>query len=729
MITHTSSHVTFVADRAPPSLFFDPDPGPKVPFPSDEMLSSSALNSHETVASHTSQFLRTRISQWLATSGPTAVAERWKGAPTFALSLVCEALVKEAKRGSKIPYLVGAAAGKTTMAELEEFDPETSADLIQQKLPTIHSVLSAIIGLDAAQKQNEDEPEASQEQEDSEDDQPREDDTATPHFQLHGQRGRPAVVSSCAHTLLFARNSRCNRWPMQLSVDLVGARVPRRSCELLSRLGFIGFWRSSQRLLENMAKDDHARVKRLVRLPSSAISLSYDNVNWQRGVRDKRSEKKQQMMAAICGMAYLLDYKAQYDESQPICCDELFKSIFHPDVPRPSASEPSPMNPLDEQGRSIAMKRSLYDDARAKVKLDDIKLSQFFPGRAEEEHFLEVVVSHAIRAWVDLHDDSGVDTSKIRQPPQVLPFLPQRTQTMGLPVLNEDEGSVSGNIAVIYAYLKFLGIDDDARCGTHNLPVVADALTVGHVRSALARRVHDKSTNPKIDQLQFLQPMAAFFHLQYNFQKYWIDAHAGTAQHQSKISARVLCDRVGMKNLCTGGTDFHDMDAFLKMLFAALVDAKVTPVLRAAGHGESAETKALDHGDPEDADLLCLHTREMFRDTAIYLELRDAVKTGDPGRVMAASKFTVPRFAATGHHRYSSEVLDMLVQVRFELPPALVTTILCATLVNHAGKKDSWFAADLDIEHQVNELKNIFKVTGGSDAVARGHIGQIITPL
>ncbi|CAD6901258.1 unnamed protein product [Tilletia caries] len=31
------------------SLFFDLDPGPKVPIPSDEMLSSSALNSHETV--------------------------------------------------------------------------------------------------------------------------------------------------------------------------------------------------------------------------------------------------------------------------------------------------------------------------------------------------------------------------------------------------------------------------------------------------------------------------------------------------------------------------------------------------------------------------------------------------------------------------------------------------------------------------------------------------------
>ncbi|KAE8256236.1 hypothetical protein A4X13_0g2782 [Tilletia indica] len=739
------------------SLFFDAKPAAQDPdeaiIPGDEMLSSDALSSRETVASHTSQFLRTRISQWLSTEGPSAVASRWKGAPTFALSLVCQALVKEAKNGTKLEYLRGPAAGKTTLVDLESFDPETSANLIREMLPTMHSVLSAIAGADVDHQDGS--QDHSSQTEDAED-QPSEEEEPAAHFKLYGQRGRAAVIASCAHTLLFGRDSRCNRWPMQLSVDLVGARVPKRSCELLSRLGFIGAWRSAQRVLDSMAKDDHDRVKRLVTQPSSAISLSYDNVNWQRGVRDKRTEKKQLMMAAVCGMAYLLDYQSQYDDNQPICSDELFRSIFNADVPRPLKSEPSPMNPLNPQGESIAMKRFLFDEARAKVKVDDIKLSELFAGRAEEEHLLEAVVSHAARTWTLLHEDSGVEATKLPQPPQILPFLPARTHTMGLPVLNEDEGSVAGNIAVIYAYLKFLGIDDDDRCGSHVLPVVADALTVSHLRSALARRVYDKSTKPNIDQLQFLQPMTAFFHLQYNFQRYWLDAHAGTAHNQSKISARILCDRVGMKTLCTGGTDFHDMDAFLKMLFAALVDARVTPALRAAGHDTegagfgnlsceelvdtirrtlgpmlrgSAETTALDHGDPDNADLLFLQTCEMFRDTAIYLELRDAVKTGDPGRVLAVAKFTVPRFAATGHHRYSSEVLDMLVLARYELPPAMVTTMLCGTLINHAGKKDSWFAADLDIEHQVNELKNIFKVTSGNDAVTRGHIGQIITSL
>ncbi|CAD6976981.1 unnamed protein product [Tilletia controversa] len=57
-----------------------------------------------------------------------------------------------------------------------------------------------------------------------------------------------------------------------------------------------------------MAKDDHRRSLELLALPSTTFSISYDNVNWMRGIRDKRVEKKAVMMAAVAGMAYILNY-------------------------------------------------------------------------------------------------------------------------------------------------------------------------------------------------------------------------------------------------------------------------------------------------------------------------------------------------------------------------------------------------------------------------------------
>ncbi|CAD6898916.1 unnamed protein product [Tilletia controversa] len=405
------------------------------------------------------------------------------------------------------------------------------------------------------------------------------------------------------------------------------------------------------------------------------------------------------------------------------------------------------------------MQRNPRDQLRTKAAPAGFNPASLLPGVADEEQMLEVIISHAVRSWVDSHPRSGIQQSDIAPPPQVFPFLPRRTQTLGLPILSLDEGSVAGNIAVIKAYCKFLGIDTEAISEERMLIIVADAFTILHLRSGQARRLYDRSKTPALDKMQGIQLWSALFHLQY-FQN-------GTVANQSQISARVLCDKVGMKNLCSGNTDFHEADAFIKILFAALVDAILTPALGeqvsmdADGGGDTnaddpeqpfvdipvdtvvskarallknllhgdAESVALRHGDEDKADLFFLQGREMLRDAAIYLELKDSVKKGDPGRLLVAAKFTVPRFAATGHHRYVSEVLEMLHQVRHELPPALATTMMSASLVNHSGRSDTWLPADLDIEHQVNELKNVFKVTASSDAVRNGHIGQIINIL
>ncbi|CAD6985801.1 unnamed protein product, partial [Tilletia controversa] len=213
------------------------------------------------------------------------------------------------------------------------------------------------------------------------------------------------------------------------------------------------------------------------------------------------------------------------------------------------------------------MQRNPRDQLRTKAAPAGFNPASLLPGVADEKQMLEVIISHAVRSWVDSHPRSGIQQSDIAPPPQVFPFLPRRTQTLGLPILSLDEGSVAGNIAVIKAYCKFLGIDTEAISEERMLIIVADAFTILHLRSGQARRLYDRSKTPALDKMQGIQLWSALFHLQYTFQKYFLDAHSGTVANQSQISARVLCDKVGMKNLCSGNTDFHEADAFIKILF------------------------------------------------------------------------------------------------------------------------------------------------------------------
>ncbi|CAD6953571.1 unnamed protein product, partial [Tilletia controversa] len=161
------------------------------------------------------------------------------------------------------------------------------------------------------------------------------------------------------------------------------------------------------------------------------------------------------------------------------------------------------------------MQRNPRDQLRTKAAPAGFNPASLLPGVADEKQMLEVIISHAVRSWVDSHPRSGIQQSDIAPPPQVFPFLPRRTQTLGLPILSLDEGSVAGNIAVIKAYCKFLGIDTEAISEERMLIIVADAFTILHLRSGQARRLYDRSKTPALDKMQGIQLWSALFHLQY----------------------------------------------------------------------------------------------------------------------------------------------------------------------------------------------------------------------
>ncbi|KAL9932548.1 hypothetical protein V8E36_008665 [Tilletia maclaganii] len=696
----------------------------------DDYISSSGSSSG-TVEEHTVPYLKARIAHWVSRTGHPYLTRALNGRYEAVLPVVVARLEKEVKTGSGNPYAVVGIQGSAASDQPDSLDEE--ADIIEEGEDMDIDVIfnPAQASSNAASRRS------------------------TKIICSHGRRSKGAVVTAVAHMLLFAFNEQCNRWPLQIAVDLLGARVPRRSIELLSRLGVVASYASAIRVFRSMAEDDQKRSKSLAAAPGSTLSLSYDNVNWTRGVRDPRLEKSSQIMAAVAGTGYIHSNCAQYTSDQPVCSDVLYARTLGRNTPRPTTTTALLLNPVDD-GVAAGTLRSTRDELRAQPSSKELKPDLYLPGRPEEEHIAEVLLSHALRSWVEMNPGCGVKLPDVKQPPQVLPMLPVKTAMLGLPVLNLDEGSVAGNIAVVTEYMDFLGIRTEDFCGSHILPIVADAFTVSHLRSAMSRRALDASTTPKFDQLQFLQPWAALFHLQYAFAKAFLNAHSGTSANQSPVSARILCNKIGLKGLCSGNCDFYKTDVYIKTLFAAMVDALLTPALRKRLNKPegaqftnlsvetltrvgrtalsgfvcgSAESIALEHGGEDKADLLYLHGRAQLMDAALFIELRDSVKCGDLGRTLIAIKCILPRFAATGHNKYSLEVLETMHQIHTELSPAQVTTMLSSSISNHHGRRDSWLPADLDIEHQVKELKNAFRVTASTDVVKNGHLGQIISVL
>ncbi|KAL9939099.1 hypothetical protein V8E36_001912 [Tilletia maclaganii] len=550
-------------------------------------------------------------------------------------------------------------------------------------------------------------------------------------------------------------------------------------------------------------------ARNTLRQPELAFSLSIDNLNWLSKVRDKTVTHRNSMMAAVAGNFYLLDAKVKYDEQQPLCSDTLFEKLFGQDFPRPTG-EPRPVITLTADGTPEAMSQQRRNGAReAFMRGPKPKPSAFLVDEEDQQHLLQCTLVNSVRAWIEQHPECADFATRIPCPPQVYPLVPAKTKVLPLPVLDEDEGSIGGMLNVIEAILDELKLGE-GWLEAHFLPAVGDAFTANLQRKAMERRADDFTRTPVKDQLLFLHPWVAIFHLQMAYLKYVIETH----------------------DLVTGNIDFHDADAFTHVLFSAMVEARITIALRRRGHGVGQggndiddadetlpgdagdisgatavqEEDAADSGDdlmdidegedaaqatqrrdiarapdreetlavPDDGkrnirrpdrefadlewddfhavasdeirgliagsiasacrasssdecDLVFAHAAALFRDLAVFIELRHSTKHGDPGRILAMVRQALPLFQSNGQHRYVSESLELLVDSRYELPGAHKQSMLAASLVNHHGRQDTFLAADLDIEHIVNDLNNVFPVqakAGGLDRQRK--IGELL---
>ncbi|KAK0526868.1 hypothetical protein OC835_005151 [Tilletia horrida] len=815
--------------------------GPPPPVPKSFVRSAPGDSPHSSRATRVSvhpRFLHLRIEEWLRGLGPETVARRWKKISTFAIHHVAGLVKREIRDAIKHDQLKGPSVSKMNVRTLADYSPAEAAAVAAKVCPTLQKVLDTAVGIETTEEDEKTQvdkpvrPRKKQKRKhmplpldllDSSEDESRElVPVQKERWGYRGHRGKQNVASALLLMALFGRSSKCNLFQQVMAITLDAARIPKRPLELLSRAGACVSVDSVHLMATSLAEDTMRISREVLQRPETVVSLSIDNLNWVAGKRDKSATNRNNMQAAVAGTFYVIDDQTQIAEGAARHSSQLFRAIFGVDM-TPPTSTASPVSPLGSDGRPIAMSRQLRDQARADFLNGQLDPYDFIIDSFDQQHFIDCFVAHALRYWIELHSECTALAEKLPSPPQIFPIVPKRSQMLPLPVYDEDEGSIMGNIKVINHIVKDFELNDEW-LQQHIVPAVGDAFTATLQRKAIERREDDRSIHPDRDRLDFLQPWAAFFHLKFAFQKYFLDAHAGTAMEMDLLSIRRLASRAGFRNLTTGTVDFHDVDAFMHLYFAAMSEVLISSALRRRGHGDTVqddaaadttlvevgeqevqdqevdetrveqdeqdeqdgelpqggekaplreETMAMPSGgkkrtqhpadefaklewddlhaaatetitamltgdvitaagamDAEHPDQILGHSVALFRDLGVYIELRHAVKHGDPGRVMAMLRQALPRFQAGGHHRYVVECLEMLMSVRFELPPALKQVMLAATLVNHAGLPDSFLAADLDIEHMVHDLKHVFPVQGKAGGFDRQRrIGELLPLL
>ncbi|KAE8268744.1 hypothetical protein A4X09_0g3592 [Tilletia walkeri] len=566
---------------------------PKKAPPARSEYGSIGHSSQPSALSSDPYWLHCRIAQLYGTDFPRHVADRWSGIDDYAVDRACNLVRKESKTLVKDKYLKGPNAKNIRSEDLSSFEFNHGCNIMSRVGPASTRILHAMAGDKSIRhSQDQDRPPPRKKsrlfdtQELGDDMLSDDDDDGKKDGKLWvkgGSRSKSNLAFTAHFMLLFAFSQHCNRYQQSIGAVLFGARVPKRPMELLSRAGICVSVKTIAQEVSSLAKDSLRITRELLQDPSVVVSLSIDNLNWLSTVRDKTSTSRNTMMAAVAGNFYVIDGSVRYS-AQPKCSTTLFSLIFGNDFHIPS-SQSRPISPLNEEGRPIAMDRKLLDEARRSIMRDNVfDAGDFVLGSSDQRHLIEATVSHALRSWIDLHPECAELANMLPQPPQIFPLEPKATTVRPLPVYDEDEGSIAGNIRVLDNICDDFQLSEQW-LSEHIVPAIGDAFTATLQRKAIDRRADDRSPTPERHRIKYLKPWAAFFHFQYAYQKFLIDIHSGTASAMDLLSFRRVSSKAGFKNLTTGNIDFHDVDAFCHTYFAAISEVVITTKLRAAGHG------------------------------------------------------------------------------------------------------------------------------------------------
>lgn len=322
------------------------------------------------------------------------------------------------------------------------------------------------------------------------------------------------------------------------------------------------------------------------------------------------------------------------------------------------------------------------------------------------------------------------------------PIPPKKSRVFHLPTLDQEQGTVRGNMEVLETYLFEVLKIPEAAFEERMMAILGDRLTTARDRSAQAQRGLDRSKS-RGKRFSSLVLLPGLMHTRLALvevinRHLW---HEGKAAPDPPDPAdlstlrRLLPHRTRVKHR---KVDFYAWLRFLEVDLAALVIAaagaslpsgsecttlddlerrlnttvsdwtslrqlseKITDVyltssldrLEAVGVKKVASESVVGHAT------LTMQLLMQLR------ELTMGIKMGHRGRIVRCLKYLYPIFYAGGSYNYAAEVGDLLHNIEHDWPKESVPVLVGGLVMNTSGRPDGFKDVDLGGEHYNGDIK------------------------
>ncbi|KAK3817844.1 MAG: hypothetical protein J3R72DRAFT_43438 [Linnemannia gamsii] len=492
----------------------------------------------------------------------------------------------------------------------------------------------------------------------------------------HRKQKSSSVRGCIAAVLIFMSSQKVNAFQTIMGIFLHCTGCPKRVLEVLSGLGLSVSYSQVQKGLRSLTKDAQEQIKEAV--TKHDWYIVYDNINIANKHHHQRADKRDTFDNGTA--ATLILFPSDKDQS-------------------PAAS-PALFRPENERLEPTA--------------------ELFFPKFIDMEVFQHVSRSHVSAAIVRSLSKGSTTTAIPIVPIEKLDI--GKTALFPLQTMKLDESTIAGNLAVLERITQTgLQLPKKWFSDPKNTIFAGDQMTVSRLLTLKIHRIVD--TDP-YHSLAWVHPTLQLFHLSMNLCGTIFKTHYGSPGFPGTLASINIF--LGRKRLSKEKQEFKAADELLRIVFDAMVQL-LCESLRQGGTSDEPDipkfTETIANsfcGSPSPSlfDLPCttVNTNALFflRDVAVHIELTEAIKAGDIGRIRHLLPIITMMMHGGGNTNYALELLRLLYGIRHLWTDEWATRVLSSMLVNPKGVDGGWMATDMLQENHNYLLKSIFSSKGSN---------------
>ncbi|KAJ6477200.1 hypothetical protein C8R47DRAFT_1178829 [Mycena vitilis] len=293
-----------------------------------------------------------------------------------------------------------------------------------------------------------------------------------------------------------------------------------------------------------------------------------------------------------------------------------------------------------------------------------------------------------------------------------------------------EEASYDGTLRCMLEWFRQLKLDsEDEQKRTALDRVIAwlgDQLTVERLRGLWKYRHEDYNS---FDRMDWMIPVFGWFHLVMalanSLHKQYLSNSANIGGLRQAFD---ILKRKGLISQATKGPFWHNLDEAIKHISEAhfracwltVGNVKSIDELKALSptqlrvmatkiireHASRQALVSLDRLPADDQDHMQRQWTMWNTDVLPYLQLRDAIKAGDIGRMQDSLPILLFRFAGGGNSKYALEILELLQGLRREWTDEIKTYITeFCWVMTRTGRENTYLPFDLGQEENIADIK------------------------